>query len=53
MAPLETEIIRTKLAESHVELKEILKNPDCIIFGIELKTFLLLNGPVDSVQGKI
>lgn len=53
LAPLETEIVRTKLAESHGELKEILKNLDCIIFGIELKAFLLLNGPVDSVQGKI
>ena len=50
--PIETEGVRMLLNERHGELKEILKNPDCIIFGIELKSFLLLNGPVGSVQGK-
>ena len=52
LSPLEIENVRIQLADSHGELKEILKNPDSIIFGIELKTFLLLNGPLDSVQGK-
>lgn len=52
LEPLETEVVRIQLVDRHGELKEILKNPDCVIFGIELKTFLLLSGPVDSVQGK-
>jgi nitroimidazol reductase NimA-like FMN-containing flavoprotein (pyridoxamine 5'-phosphate oxidase superfamily) len=47
--PLETEIMRIQLVKKHEELKNILNNPDCVIFGIELKSFLLLNGPVDSV----
>lgn len=51
--PLETEVVRIKLVRRHEELKNILNNPDCIIFGIELKSFLLLNGPVDSVQGEL
>ncbi len=52
LEPIETEVVRSRLVEGHGELKEILTNPDCVIFGIELKTFLLLSGPVDSVQGK-
>jgi nitroimidazol reductase NimA-like FMN-containing flavoprotein (pyridoxamine 5'-phosphate oxidase superfamily) len=51
--PLETEIMRIQLVKKHEELKNILNNPDCVIFGIELKSFLLLNGPVDSVQGEL
>jgi len=51
--PLETEIMRIQLVKKHDELKNILNNPDCVIFGIELKSFLLLNGPVDSVQGEL
>jgi nitroimidazol reductase NimA-like FMN-containing flavoprotein (pyridoxamine 5'-phosphate oxidase superfamily) len=51
LEPLETGVVRVQLAERHGELQEILRSPDCVIFGIELKTFLLLNGPVDSVQG--
>lgn len=51
--PLETEVVRIKLVKRHEELKNILNNPDCVIFGIELKSFLLLNGPVDSVQGEL
>ncbi|MDP3305098.1 MAG: pyridoxamine 5'-phosphate oxidase family protein [Erysipelotrichaceae bacterium] len=50
--PLETEIVRIQLVKRHDELKNILNTPDCVIFGIELKSFLLLNGPVDSVQGE-
>lgn len=49
----ESEGARDLFAASHSELHEILKNPDCVIFGVELKTFLLLNGPVDSVQGEV
>lgn len=41
------------LVDAHVELNEILKSPDCVIFGIRLKSFLLLNGPVDSLQGDL
>lgn len=51
--PLETEVVRVRLVKRHEELKNILNNPDCVIFGIELKSFLLLNGPVDSVQGEL
>ena len=51
--PLETEVVRIKLVKRHEELKNILNNPDCVIFGIELKSFLFLNGPVDSVQGEL
>lgn len=51
--PVEAERARANFADTHMELKEILKNPDCVIFGIELKTFLLLNGPVDSLQGDL
>lgn len=51
--PVEGERARLHFADRHVELNEILKNPDCVIFGIELKTFLLLNGPVDSLQGDL
>jgi nitroimidazol reductase NimA-like FMN-containing flavoprotein (pyridoxamine 5'-phosphate oxidase superfamily) len=53
LEPLETEIMRIQLVKKHEELKNILNNPDCVIFGIELKSFLLLNGPVDSVQGEL
>lgn len=53
LEPVETDLARGKLVEGHGELKEILRDPDCVIFGVELKTFLLLNGPVDAVQGSI
>lgn len=53
LEPIETTLIRAKLVEGHGELKEIVGNPDCVIFGVELKTFLLLSGPVDAVQGII
>ena len=49
--PIETEVVRIQLVERHKELMNIMTNPDCVIFGIELKSFLLLNGPVDSEQG--
>ncbi len=51
--PAESEGARILLADRHVELKEILRSPDSVIFGIELKTFLFLNGPVDSLQGDL
>jgi nitroimidazol reductase NimA-like FMN-containing flavoprotein (pyridoxamine 5'-phosphate oxidase superfamily) len=50
--PVESQVASIQLAERHAELKEILQSPDSVIFGIELKTFLLLNGPIDSVQGE-
>lgn len=50
---IESEGARNLLADRHSELHEILKNPDGVIFGVELKTFLLLNGPVESVQGEV
>lgn len=51
--PVESERARTRFADSHMELREILRNPDCVIFGIELRTFLLLDGPVDSLAGNV
>lgn len=50
--PLQIDVIRMQLVKRHEELKNILNNSDCVIFGIELKSFLLLSGPVDSVQGE-
>lgn len=51
--PVETEDVRKRLTDRHTELKDILQSPDGVIFGIELKTYLLLSGPVDAVQGEI
>ncbi|MBU4438341.1 MAG: pyridoxamine 5'-phosphate oxidase family protein [Acetobacterium sp.] len=53
LADPETQIVRIHLAQAHPELNAILKNPDCVIFGIHLKSFLLLDGPVDSYQGDL
>lgn len=53
LEPTEQEKVRIQLADRHVELNDILKNPDCVIFGIELKSFLLLTGPVDAIQGNL
>lgn len=50
---VESESARIHFADRHGELKEILQNPDSVVFGIELKTFLLLNGPVDTLQGDL
>lgn len=49
----EAEGIKTKLANDHMELNKILKNPSCVVFGIQLKSFLLLDGPTDSYQGNL
>lgn len=45
--------VSSRLANAHRELDEILRNPDCVIFGIRLTTFLMLNGPVDSLKGNL
>lgn len=50
---LETARVRDYLIDNHVELKEILNNADCVIFGIALKSFILLSDPVNSVQGQL
>ena len=47
----ETQRIKTNLATNHQELNEILKNPTCVVFGIKLRSFLLLDGPADSYKG--
>jgi len=49
----ELEHFRTRLTIEHLELNEILKNPNSILISIALKCFLLLNGPVDSYQGDL
>jgi nitroimidazol reductase NimA-like FMN-containing flavoprotein (pyridoxamine 5'-phosphate oxidase superfamily) len=51
--PLETENVRKQMTVRHGELADILNNYDCVIFGIELKSFLLLSGPVDLLQGEL
>lgn len=49
----ETAHVHDYLMANHLELKEILNNVDCVIFGIALKSFLLLSDPVNSVQGML
>jgi len=49
----EAQRIKLKLATEHLELAEILKNPNSVVFGIQLKSFLLLDGPVDSYRGDL
>lgn len=49
----EAQTIKANLAKNHGELTEILNNPDCVVFAIKLKSFLLLDGPVDSSQGNL
>jgi len=43
--------IRSLVATTHPELEEIFKSPKCLLFGIKLKSFLLLNGPTSSFHG--
>lgn len=47
------ELIRTRMAREHGELAEILQSPGCVLLGIRLKSFLLLNGPVDCFRGEL
>ena len=47
------EEIRVHFRERHPELEEILIQDSCIIFSVQLKTYLLLNGPVQVVQGEL
>lgn len=49
----ESQTIRTSLTNSHPELEEFLKDPNCSIFSIQLKSFLLLDGPIDSYHGTL
>lgn len=49
----EFEKIRSLFITAHPELTEIFKSPDCLLFGIQLKSYLLLNGPVNSFHGDI
>ena len=45
--------VRGRFKAEHPELKQILEGERCSIIGIRLTAYLLLNGPVDEVQGKI
>lgn len=45
------EEMRAQFGARHPELEEILVQDSCVIFGIRLKNYLLLNGPVQILQG--
>jgi len=47
------EEIRAQFRECHPELEEILMKDTCIIFSVHLKTYLLLDGPVQILQGEL
>ncbi len=49
----ESQKVRTNLANNHSELDDFLKDPNCAIFSVKLKSFLLLDGPIDSYAGNL
>ena len=49
----EIEQIKASFVKEHIELDEIIKSPGVAIFGIKLKSFSLLDGPVDSFNGNM
>jgi len=53
LADAKTLRIKANLAKEHGELAEILNHPSCVVFAIQLKSFLLLDGPVDSCKGEL
>lgn len=53
LADAKTPRIKANLAKEHGELAEILNHPNCVVFTIQLKSFLLLDGPVDSYKGDL
>ncbi|SCZ79800.1 pyridoxamine 5'-phosphate oxidase family protein [Acidaminobacter hydrogenoformans] len=48
-----TEEIRMQFQAQHPELEQILSSESCRIIGVRLHAYLLLNGPVQELQGKI
>jgi len=53
LADAKTPPIKANLAKEHGELAEILNHPSCVVFAIQFKSFLLLDGPVDSCKGEL
>lgn len=47
------EEMRAQFGAHHPELEEILSQNSCVIFGVQLKNYLLLNGPVQILQGEL
>lgn len=47
------EVMRAQFRARHPELGEILAQDSCVIFGVRLKNYLLLNGPVQILQGEL
>jgi hypothetical protein len=47
------EEMRTLFGAHHPELEEILRQDSCVIFSVRLKNYLLLNGPVQILQGEL
>lgn len=45
--------ITADLNRNHAELNALLESPNCILFGIRLKSFLLLDGPIKSYKGNL
>ena len=53
IAQKEIESIKSRFANEHIELDEIIKSPGVAIFAIKLKSFLLLDGAVNSFYGNM
>lgn len=53
LADTEVQRIKTDFAREHRELAEILNHPDGVVFAINLKSYLLLDGPVAAEQGDL
>ena len=53
IAQNEIESIKSRFANEHIELDEIIKSPGVAIFAIKLKSFLLLDGAVNSFKGNM
>jgi len=53
LANSEAQNIKANLVKDHGELTEIFNHPDSVVFAIKLKSFLLLDGPVDSYKGSL
>ena len=47
------EEMRTLFGANHPELEQILSQESCVIFSVRLKNYLLLNGPVQILQGEL
>ena len=49
VGPAELAKVKIKFTETYSELAEIINSPSSALFGVKLKSFLLLAGPVNSL----